>query len=1137
MSNKLKLTSNFTGKYNSDACFTLGENYGDRLVEVKSGQRVYCGGNNVVKNTENFAFPSIQITEEDSFISPDRFVSKIPRDGENVASHVYNPPVSVLTLQGDTKFKPYTGQQATTMVDFDTNIHPLLECGRYELARNCLPDESIFFPSPGFASLAGFVRVADSPNFSYKSILEGPYISSINDMTIVQNSQKFSSIFIPLINNFSGRTTTLFHLKVTNLQSESVYFPVSIDYYASDTETPLYIISMVLIDGIKYIKIGQDPIHEPLIDESFPSLATDLTYSLCTLSDNTETEDPNFGPLLQIFIDALIEKNGGFFPFVSTVSGGVAPELSPQSLLLSSSQKNYTLEINSQTVNVLVKFDDFFISNDTYYFTRANVYDTDGLEIFFGDFTTETVMLTEATSSRTLQGFVIAKTAADVFSINVQTPVTNFIIDDATGSTFNIVSSNASSELWNNIIIIINSGLATEINCALEPYTYDIAINRNSNVGTITNAINTSCLIYDLTTVAPTRQNTFYFQTSENGDEYKLVLINIEDGTLLMSDQTWHKFKPKKTYTVGKKDPRILDREYMTAPGNQNLKFCDDPSATNLEHVGYIEKQIEHQYGVNLISDSSENINENLYIRYFSRENSGIFIPVFISFSADNIGFLTQCLGFDQYTQNMFRTSTDPEGNFPITSGGAYRRISPFGEFDYGTTSVVNINDIDIYTALTAPNVQQFDIGGKVVNVSQMAILEGPGKPDNYLLIPNLSSSEVRYCPLGGYVTSVSGSRVTPAFGPDNYFESTYNAPISDLYCDYEIINGVLYIRNRFPSKERILNLQVSITGAISTVFPNMNIMEGFIPGRNMVTYKNDNFAIYATPTGSDSIKKGTTNPFFSYTSASGITSLSSFPLADDDIYTPLVDVSSENTIIVNIVVIFTPQTYSNSDTGGRRFTIVNGSLNVPSNWNTDFPILPFYTIDPNIYEYLSAQNSNFSPFFESGGYLYPRIITGGPPVPLQIGTTAIVVQTSEKTFKVSEGVYKYSDTDAQIENPRIIWGFFGAKLISAPTGSTESAEVYTIITGDNYQISRATDVISGAQDGGGSPTPGDAPPGPGPVPSGPGGDPPVQNNEQEARDPFVVLLTELAKTGEGALTRELARVLAKRFRWGNLQL
>lgn len=300
-------------------------------------------------------------------------------------------------------------------------------------------------------------------------------------------------------------------------------------------------------------------------------------------------------------------------------------------------------------------------------------------------------------------------------------------------------------------------------------------------------------------------------------------------GVIFRNNAYVSKFHPDETVHLPEGG---ITKNYIVNTGPINLD----------QHCGALTYQIRYQYRIDyqsyaLVAKINDTDDNEVETRILNFTRDGRTVQVYVAFEGanqkmPNFGFSTQSAGFDFYGVQMIRTRK--QGNFfKLSKGGLYHKLGPLGEIEINGSLLESLPSYDNKSSVDI-DITGYDLGEQLTDKNTFKatpdeiLVSGHSIGSTTLFLGGMQKSCYRYAPLNGRVVSVNID--------SKYNESTVTEPISDLYCDYEIVDGVLYIRNRFPSKSRAITLTVNVEGS-DLLAQYCNTAENFAVNANRVTF------------------------------------------------------------------------------------------------------------------------------------------------------------------------------------------------------------------------------------------------------------------------------------------------------------
>lgn len=929
-----------TTQYNTNKYYS-GENY----LNANSGERVY----------QPQDIPSIN-----NLSGSQERVSKIPRHGEKVASLVYNPPVSIMNSTGTSNFTEITGNLHADITFLKPNPGNI-DATEYvqndddfilsrEFIRNSQADFSNTFASHQEAAVFYYNMVSDPTKI-------GNYIQANKD------GSTFQGLYTNPLTVFEYKQETIGDLFVKYVSGDSNY-PF---YYAKVSTLKIYY-NGIIIQKFE-ITVGSDLylLHGGVL----------VTYGVFSTNDSSP------GWIAPSPPDA--QTSGPFSSFVDSQGIDKTVFSLPNNLIYATAPGN--LNINSSfnvsisgsfagTITPFNKSSNFGQTQITNPITCADQHiildppnqsfgETFGIlipdqnrreKITHGD---ELLDITNLPN-------VIIHAARYITESSGESLVVNSILPHVLTGSNHLKDALPVKIIVDNAIVYLKEGCfslnITGLNCVL-------VISANAKLSNITVSSNDNTRVYDQcfgydSFIYGVFSNVFYFDFNTNGinlntktpsNTYNLTVIPaVESRTgLILKTHKRNNF------------PALQDRTRF------KLTNSFDP----IEWKTYLKSQIQYQYGCTPTDYTSTTLQNTIF---FSRDSN--LIPVHLTNQLEtdwqtNMEFSTEAAGFNFYKEVMFRTAPSGDGKYTFAEQGKYIGLDNAGEFVSFDSVTPAASKLEIFSA-GGTDAASFNIGYDV-NSDPYRIFDPSAQPTNPLFISGAGKSYVRFAPKKGYVSATTGT---------SYIKSVQGTEISDLYCDYEIVNGILTVRNRFPSKMRAFVLSVTVSGT-DTGYHTFNTAENYKPGDIEIIYKNSdyvNFVISDSNYNEDrliTLKSGS-----NITIGGFVYSYINSVLTKDSVAITYVTGTS-NDVIFNLVVIFPPigPWVSTAEVNTSYLTnkrlefvetnILNGTALEKklsytlehSTWMNDFPIgvEPLY-IDPILHGFISNKKTSADtpPFF-----------------------------------------------------------------------------------------------------------------------------------------------------------------------------
>lgn len=624
--------------------------------------------------------------------------------------------------------------------------------------------------------------------------------------------------------------------------------------------------------------------------------------------------------------------------------------------------------------------------NDHFYFdafyTTSDLNSTPVLNKIFSD-----ISFSGGTSAGNCGAYLITSDQTITISLDPSKPVTDVILFTSAKLTLNIGTSCRAT-------VVIMYGGSLEFSSVSTNYVTVY----NLSVGTVTNIPQISPIQVNYITntfkIIDENQATFKVKMSSflNGattafnDLNPNMIVGVPpNGIIFRTNSKIEKFYPDETTNA---------QSLVTATvANYSVATSVDETIREI-HCQALCKQIQYQYKVEynettpVLLDRIFSGNEaQTRVLVFHRGDREIkvYAAFIVNNFASNIGFCTQSAGFDYYKLNnlpLTMVKTRKNGNFYLLSkAGSYHKFQLDGEIkingSFGPNGLSSYSgtlpDLDIFDYPTAGTTELDLDGTGNVRITGSEIFSRVNNFDtNALFLGGIEKSCYRFAPLNGHVTAATNPQFISS-SPDA--EKT----VSDLYCDFEIVDGVLYVRNRFPSKSRAITLDVTVRGN-TDLSPYCNTAENFSVNQHKVSFANNDFAHVVVNSSSQDVQDimipvpvasvepissygGTTSGNVVYTSDHNLSINSSFST------NPTIPPSDAMSRDIKVCVVFQGIEITDSRTtdfhnklANNRSVFYTGSSSefIPSDWMAGFPITSDVKyLDPHYYEALPQTVQN----------------------------------------------------------------------------------------------------------------------------------------------------------------------------------
>lgn len=1037
--------TNFSGVYNSNSCYTLGDDYDSTgSVEAKAGQRVYYdrkGNNDYLREfTEG-------VTSE---LPMDRYVSKIPRHGENVASYVYNPPHLIFNKSTDTTFTQVLNESANFNFEYDI-YNDTTE--RVSVNYDCVQNFAIFNGgvdarlSNNIATNTNFkapITGSDIGGTTFRT--EGNYITS--NFRLYEYDPSYGTIALQIRDNQSVNLSTILRVPIESMS-------VMVGASSGEVMSVRFNLGTSQITNF-FLQIPSSTADSPETHGNSTStrvIAGDVT-TITTTDSSDISESKTTITVTQTSKSFVIEGPKLYFDFLSV---GVDMEsLTEHKLPFRDINGNFML-IDVSSLSPFIKKPESTIN------FNVSVIAATGLT---GPEVITDVTVTSAPKSKDVWEN-LQSVSADTFKQTVSgvtedySPVnpikfgvvsalgttTYYLYFDPISTPFSMLDGLTLSDNFNASSANINLELSNKIyTCS---GTASVTLGGSSDIlfyvyGSLTLSTNDNSRAVivlfpgsTLTLNGTSKSSSTIYQFDPNGTITADPSISYLRHTFEISavNTTQMTFSVKKTSSgfgksintiVNVSSPKIYNanvrksysnvfkyfrnayettnRALLKLPSTLNERYALDSitrTSLTIGHVNAITRQIQYQYNLKVDQTGSG----ETYCK-LTFERNGQIVDVHLAYGPDSeVGFLTQSAGFDYYTHTMIRSQKSTDGKYKIVKGGHYTMINSNGEIVMSGSPLDMTGTFDIFG--TDATTGQINLGeekrGQDFTVTANEIFHANNaRNSDALFIGGMMKSCYRYAPLNGYVVSVVPNT--------KYNESTATEPISDLYCDYEIVDGVLYIRNRFPSKSRAITLSVKVKGSTMDLAQYCNTAENFAVNSHQVTFVGDNYMhlMYNSDTVQDvmiPLHKNSATSLAAFTG--GLSSdIITFSGTSYAIGTGTGTNVSKTTIgasevSVDLCVVFqgigaaaqgtygktTPQT---SLAGGRSVFHNYGAF-IPGAWMKDYPITnSFKYLDPRHYDVLAPGTGSTV----SIGTFFETALTAGLHVKKSVAETEVPAST-----------------------------------------------------------------------------------------------------------------------------------------------